>query len=49
MKLVANIFRIASLATVSLFWNWITLPKATRLWVATIITALVALFAVSTL
>jgi hypothetical protein len=47
--MAANIFRIASLASLSLYWDWITLPKATRLWVATIITVVVALFAVSTL
>jgi hypothetical protein len=49
MKIAANIVRIASPASLSLYRDWITLPKVTRLWLATIITAVVALFAVSTL
>jgi hypothetical protein len=43
-KRIMNLLRIAKLAILSLYWDWITLPKGFRVSVATVILAAIALF-----
>ena len=43
-KRIMNLLRIAKLAILSLYWDWITLPKGFRVSVATVIFAVIALF-----
>ncbi len=45
-KRITNILGTAKLAILSLYWDWITLPKAFRVSVATVILAVIALFVV---
>jgi hypothetical protein len=46
---ITNVCGTAVVVISSLYWAWITLPKASRLWIATIILAVVTVFvAVST-